>query len=101
MNLYWIFFSLLTIANASQSYTAGPDQGTVEPTPYTTETSTVTKSDKVEIVVKQRFMSVAVVSNCGAPTGSSSSSNSSSPTPTPTPSSSQSSSVGTSTVPVF
>ncbi|GAV55765.1 hypothetical protein ZYGR_0AY01580 [Zygosaccharomyces rouxii] len=104
MKPYWILLPLLALVSADQSWTTVPSEGTVETTPYSTDTSTVTKDDRVEIVVMEHFKSIVFVSSCGGPTTSSSSSFSPTLAPslpsTPAPGSSTSS-IGTTTIPVF
>lgn len=100
MKLHWILFSLLTLIRADQTSTTVSSEGTVETTPYSTDRSTVTKSDRVEIVVMEHFKSIVFISGCTGSTISSSSSSSSSFRPVSTPGPSTSS-IGTTTVPVF
>lgn len=100
MRLHWILFSLLTLIRADQTSTTVPSEGTVETTPYSTDRSTLTKSDRVEIVVMEHFKSIVLVPSCAGSRISSSSSSSSSFRPASTPGP-NTSSIGTTTVPVF
>ncbi|AQZ10285.1 AGA2 (YGL032C) [Zygosaccharomyces parabailii] len=95
--------AILALAHADQTCFTLPTAGSLETTPYSVATTTLTTSGITEVAVLEHYRSITYVSSCDSSGESSSSTSipSSSSSSSFTSLVSSSSSIGTTTIPVF